>query len=446
MGDRATQVENIRTFLRDNPLEVTAIKQELDGLFPRAEQPAQPEPDNGNLARIMETLSISRSAKLRKFEKDDNFARFCERFAEYVELTNMDPGNQYPFFLQNVDDRTYSILKSITLTDEQKRDKNQFCALFRRAIYGDEALALKNELRDCKQKLDEKISDYVYRLREKARIAYPDQDEADENCMLAFLRGVRDNNIRRKLNESTVTNFRNAVKLAKKLERVNTMFDQEQPDYTQVLSNQKVNFDENNLENPDKINSRQWREKEKNSVPGDNSGNRSQSRDMSRDSRDQRRRSRSRENSRDRYSDFRSRSRDQSRDRYSRPWNRYHPRKSRSPTPFPRRESRDRYRSRSRERYSRDFSRSPSRNGRNTRTSSREGSKRSYSRERYPSRDMIPPSKGVTCWACGQSGHYATGCPNVKYFVEKDRVRRCDKTDTTLTKSEQTNENDQNFQ
>ena len=70
----------------------------------------------------------------------------------------MNTENQYAFFMQNVDDQTYSILKSVRVSDEQKADKALFCALFKRAIYGEESLSLKNEVRDCKQKSSESIA------------------------------------------------------------------------------------------------------------------------------------------------------------------------------------------------------------------------------------------------------------------------------------------------
>ena len=476
MGDRAAAVAAVQQFITDNPNEALTIKQELDAVLP-GQQVLQPPPDNGaNLARIMETLSISRSAKLRKFEKNDNFARFCERFSEYCELTNMDPANQYTFFLQNVDDKTYSILKSVTISDDQKRHKDQFCALFKRAIYGDESLALKNELRDCKQKSDEKVSDYVYRLREKARIAYPDQEEADENCLLAFIRGVRDSHIRRKLNEATIVTFRDATKLAKRLEKVNTMFEKEQSEYTQVLSNQKVVFDESNSEDPA---SNQY-------GPRDNPG----SAEKSKNSRNFRDRSRSRSRSRDRYYPNQSRQRDYSGNGYNQPRgrsrdnsrDRYEPRSSRSATPFPRdrtrdryrsqsrdRQSHDRYRSRSRERQSRNRYRSQSRN-RNTRDSRSSSRDRRY--DRYSSRESSrTPDRGVTCYACGKlghyapdcpitrgadkgvtcyackkRGHYARDCPNIRYYVDKDRVYCGNKPSSSSTTGTMVEENDKNFQ
>ena len=83
----------------------------------------------------MKGLSISRIAKLRKFERGQNFSRFCEKFTDIVTITKMNTENQYAFFMQNVDDQTYSILKSVGVSDEQKADKPQFCALFKRATY-----------------------------------------------------------------------------------------------------------------------------------------------------------------------------------------------------------------------------------------------------------------------------------------------------------------------
>ena len=43
---------------------------------------------------------------------------------------------------------------------------------------------------NTKQKSEETISHYVYRLREQATIAYSSENEAEKQCLLTFLRGI----------------------------------------------------------------------------------------------------------------------------------------------------------------------------------------------------------------------------------------------------------------
>ena len=64
-------------------------------------------------------------------------------------------------------------------------------------------MSLKNELLNCNQHTGESIDDYVYRLRKKAKVAYKNPENANENCLLAFLRGLQDHNMRIKLGEAT---------------------------------------------------------------------------------------------------------------------------------------------------------------------------------------------------------------------------------------------------
>lgn len=197
------------------------LKQEMKDLFSDSE-------DNiyitEELADAVSTIKLSHISKLRRFSKGENFSRFCERFIEYVYITKMCDPKLYMFFLQNVDDETYTNLKLVSLSEAEKADAHLFCKVYKDAIYGDESLSLKNAVFDCKQNRGETISDYVYRLRETANIAYStDPEKGDENCLLAFLRGVRDTHMKMKINEATLDSFNEIVKLAKKIERVDGM-------------------------------------------------------------------------------------------------------------------------------------------------------------------------------------------------------------------------------
>ena len=160
-------------------------------------------------------------AKFRKFERGDHFAIFCDRFIEYICLSKINDTNLYLLFLQYInDDQTYSILKSVELTSMERGDAKIFCEKYKQAFYGGESLLLKNELLSCNQRTGESIDDYIYRLRKKANVAYKNPDYADESCLLAFLRGVKDPDMRIKLAEAPLKTFNDAIKLARRIERV----------------------------------------------------------------------------------------------------------------------------------------------------------------------------------------------------------------------------------
>lgn len=227
--DAEKLVTDLKALIERSKEQGDLIKTELDKIFPAESVKAEEEeniPPLDEPEKISETLSkmrISQIMKLRKFSKGENFSRFCERFQGYVSITKISDKNLYMLFLQNVDDETYSVLNTVRLSDNQKGDPTEFCNVFKNAIYGDESIALKNEVMDCKQESDEDIAQFVYRLRDKANIAYSDPDIREENSLLTFMRGVKDVYIKRRLNECTFANFSEAVTLGKKLERVEGM-------------------------------------------------------------------------------------------------------------------------------------------------------------------------------------------------------------------------------
>jgi len=178
-----------------------------------------------DLADAISAIKLSQMSELKKYSRGDNFSRFCERFIEHVHITKIRDPKLYIFFMQNVDDETYTLLKTVSLSDTEKANAQKFCKKFEEAIYnGDDTFSMKNALFDCKQKRNETISEYADILREIASIAYSsDQKKADENCLLAFLRGVRDYHIKKRINEETQSNFNDTVNFAKRLERVDSM-------------------------------------------------------------------------------------------------------------------------------------------------------------------------------------------------------------------------------
>ena len=235
-------LEEIKDLVEKSKEQGAIIKQELDKIIqPEEESENEVSDDENNISEALSNINLSRITKLRKFLKGENFSTFCERFKEYVYITKMKDSNLYIFFLQNVDDETYSELKTVPLSAIDKQDPSLFCKIYKKVIYGDQTISLKNEVMECKQKNDEKISDFAYRLREKANIAFANTSTIDENCLLAFIRGVKDAYIKRKLNESTLETFNDAITLAKRLERVENMLDTK-PDINSILKQNSNSF------------------------------------------------------------------------------------------------------------------------------------------------------------------------------------------------------------
>ena len=182
------------------------------------------EQSHENLARILSGITLPQIVKLNQFQKGGNFSTFCDRFIDYADTAKLEHANLHFFLLQNVDDETYSILKKVELTSEEKSDAESICKRYKEEYYGEETIVFKNQLLDCVQNENEDISAYVFRLRETAAIAYIDKKQGSENCLLAMLRGVRSVELRRKLNEASLRSFTEAVILAKRLEGVERMF------------------------------------------------------------------------------------------------------------------------------------------------------------------------------------------------------------------------------
>ena len=183
--------------------------------------------------------------KLRSFKKGENFARFCERFKQYIAITKMEDNQLNLLFLQNVDEETYAKLSSIRLKDSEKCNSQIFCEIYKAVIYGQECTVLKNEVLECKQLENESIDDYAFRLKEKAFIAFPDEIEAEQSSTLTFYRGVKNLYIKRRLNEKSFTNLEEAVLYAKRLEKVEEMVN-DKPDVTSILKESNVTFEPSN--------------------------------------------------------------------------------------------------------------------------------------------------------------------------------------------------------
>ena len=188
------------------------------------------------LIKGLNRLNINSVIKPKSFKKGENFNAFCERFTQYVEITKLEDPAFYIHFLSLLDDRTYQLLADVRLETSEMSDVHEFCRKYRSIYYPESAIqSLQNEVLACQQQAGESIDDYSYKLRTKGKVAFPDEDMREVNCRIAFLNGVRNAEMKRKLNESNHLNFEEAIEMAKRIERVENMMSNSGVESTTIL-------------------------------------------------------------------------------------------------------------------------------------------------------------------------------------------------------------------
>ena len=316
--------------------------------------------------------NLSFITKPPRMTKNDSFTDYCDKFKTYVRMTGLTE-NLDLLFLQNVQDKeTYPTLKTAapSLTRQQKQNVDLLCKHFLSAMYGEQSVTLKNNMLNMKQKSGETVTAFCNRIQEAGSLAYTETEAADEACLLTLLRGLTSRNIRQKLNEATIATFSEAKRLAKRMESVAQMFEQEP---TSILKTRSETEDRPraSFETSERSTSRG-----RSPTPHWRTNDRRSSRDSYRS------------NSRGKHRSNRSNSR-----------------------------SRDRSHSRSRDRSHGRYSRSNSRNSNyrsNNRSSSRNRYQSSRDRGRSSSRDRGKDwKKNIRCWQCDKKGHFKSECRNL---------------------------------
>lgn len=229
--------DELRKYLRENPnVDVKPDMDALIALLPDANLPTRMQTAAASTARnAASTDLVNALAKLQfvesmpKISTGDSFSRYCEKYVDYIYITKKEDDNLYRHFLSLMTDELYETLNPVELTDEQKCDAELFTIQYKKAIYGDSSVYLKNEALDCKQEAMEDISKFAFRLKEKCSTAFADTKQAEETCFLAFLRGIRNKELKRKINEAELKSFNEAVKFAKKLESIDKMMEEQEP-------------------------------------------------------------------------------------------------------------------------------------------------------------------------------------------------------------------------
>ena len=178
--------------------------------------------DGGNLQGLMTgMLGLNLIERPAKFKYGQDFNTYCTRFEEYVQLHSIQNARLHLLFLSNLDERSYKKLKDVSLTPPEKAYCELFLKKYRQVYYpSGETVSHQMQLGSIKQKLEESVDDFSFRLTELANKAYTDRVLRESCSFLAFMQGIRDTDLKVKLNESDVRSYREAVSFAKRIERV----------------------------------------------------------------------------------------------------------------------------------------------------------------------------------------------------------------------------------
>ena len=215
--DEANNLKTVGTQLKQR---IQKLREQLDRLNVEKKADDKVPPPN----RVSSSISF-KLPQPEKYKRGENFHLFCENFLEYVTLSKLNDENLPLLFLQLVDEQTKAKLKLIPLDADQRRNARKFIEVYERKMApAHESRTFKSMLADLSQKSEESIEEFAYRIFSIASRAYSDDEKIirEEASYNAFMRGISDPYIKRKLHEdSSLDSFERATEEASRLETIN---------------------------------------------------------------------------------------------------------------------------------------------------------------------------------------------------------------------------------
>lgn len=154
------------------------------------------------------------------FKLKNNFNSWLKQFRNYAELVNVQANNMYQTFMSFMDEESFSVVESLTLTPAQRNAffDNATILLISEAIKNRQGERIPAEfmLRFRKQEDNESIEQYASALEKIALEAFPNDANIRQNRQLiqSFLMGIKNDELGIKLLEQNFDNLTNALNYA----------------------------------------------------------------------------------------------------------------------------------------------------------------------------------------------------------------------------------------
>ena len=154
-----------------------------------------------------------------------NFARFCERFKDYVTLTDCKELLDL-LLLSNVCEETWVKLNKVKMETGERGDIEKVIEFYKTAYNEiEDRRSFQARFMMIKQEQDEGMETYGRRLDELAAKAYPNEVVQNEVKTPTFIRGLKDQRIKLQLVQGDALEYSQIVKAAVRCEQASIILE-----------------------------------------------------------------------------------------------------------------------------------------------------------------------------------------------------------------------------
>ena len=163
--------------------------------------------------------------RLNMYSWGANFARFCDRFKDYVQLTDSKELIDL-LFLSNVCEETWVKLNTVKIENEDRNDVQKVIDFYKAAYNAiEDRRSFQATFMMIKQGQEESVEAYGRRLDELAAKAYPNEIVQNEVKTPTFIRGLKDNRIKLQLVQGDALAYSQVVRAAVRCEQASIILE-----------------------------------------------------------------------------------------------------------------------------------------------------------------------------------------------------------------------------
>ena len=193
---------------------------------PQEEAVVKTEPEAHNTHNTINSLvsggHINHGVTLKNFTFGEDFAKFIQRFNDFVAINCTKHPKLYKIFLSHVCERTYDKLSQIELNTQQASNATEFTKIYTNAMCGENQSSIfKAQIRSVRQENDT-IENFAYKISQLGAKAFVNEPVSvrEALCLQHFLNGI-DVDLAIQLQRKEVTTLNGAVAVAIKEEMWN---------------------------------------------------------------------------------------------------------------------------------------------------------------------------------------------------------------------------------